>query len=159
MFVDILQTIAGAAATIAGFSGITFVLGGRASGSLSEKDKSGLFHLFMTSFACVLIPIILLALLAGGLEQLVVWRIGCALVGIDAGIGATRALIDLSKKQNSFSGLFGWLAPIIAIILVIVNLLVAIGLFPDIAYFVCIALLIWLLWVAIMTFLSLLVND
>ena len=159
MYVDILQTIAGVAATIAGFSGITFVLGNRSKGKISAQDRSGLFHLFMTSFACVLIPVILLALFAGGLEELTVWRVGCALVGIDAVIGASRAVLDLLKKENSFAGILGWLAPLFALALALFNLLVAAGLFPEIAYFACMALLIWLLWVAIMSFLSLLKSD
>ena len=43
MYVDLLQTIAEVAATLAGFSGVVFVLGRRAEGRFSTKERSGLF--------------------------------------------------------------------------------------------------------------------
>ncbi len=93
MHQDLLQALAGVAVTLAGFSGVVFALGSRAEGKLSALEKSGLFHLLLTSFGVVIISLLIKTLLNSSMDETIVWRIGCAALGIFTMMGASRALM------------------------------------------------------------------
>ena len=156
---ELLSTIAEVAVTLAGFSGVIFALGNRAGGKLTEKEKSGLSHMLLTSFGPVLISLFTLLLLKSGLEEAQAWRICCAATGIFCFTGSTKAMIDELKGKHSLPKLIAWAAPIGAQLLGAANLGVAFGYMAEKADVVLESTLIYLLWISITYFISLLKQD
>ena len=159
MYYGILEAIAAVGVAIAGFSGVVFVLGDRAGRRLTAEEKNGLFHLLYTSLGPVIISLVLHALLSSGVNEVGVWRAGCGITGIHIIFGASRALWETRGNRVNWRGAFGQIAIVVAIVLGLVNLVVAAGLFSDFASLSCLALLIFLLWVSMMNFASLLVPK
>jgi hypothetical protein len=154
---EILATIAQVAVTLAGFSGVIFALGNRSGGSLTAKEESGLTHMLLTSFGPVLISLSALVLLSSGVES--AWRISCGLTGIFCFTGSTKAMIDEVKGRHSLPKTIAWVAPIGAQALGAFDLVIAAGfllLYADVALE---ATLIYLLWISIMYFISLLKQE
>lgn len=61
MHQDLLYTIAEVAVTLAGFSGVVFILGNRAQGNFSNSEKNGLFHLLFTTCGNMIVVLIVAA--------------------------------------------------------------------------------------------------
>ena len=156
MFQDLLQTIAQVAVTLAGFSGVVFALGSRAGRQLSDKEESGLMHMLLTSFGPVLISLIALVLLKSDIDEVMAWRIGCAVLGIFAFTGSTKAIMDELKGRHSLPKGLAWATPIGAQVFGAFNLVVAFGFLTDMAQVIFTVTLIYLLWVSIVYFISLL---
>ena len=83
----------------------------------------------------------------------------CGLAGAQALFGASRALLEELRNKHSLPGIIAWATPVIAIVLSITNLLVAAGFYIEYSPITCLALLIYLLWVSMMYFISLLVPE
>jgi hypothetical protein len=156
---ELLSTIAEVAVTLAGFSGVIFALGNRAGGKLTAKEESGLTHMLLTSFGPVLISLIALALLKSGLEDAQAWRISCGATGIFCFTGSTKAMIDELKGRHSLPKMIAWAAPIGAQLLGAANLGVAFGYQVESADVILESTLIYLLWISITYFISLLKQD
>jgi hypothetical protein len=156
---DLLSTIAEVAVTLAGFSGVIFALGNRAGGKLTAKEESGLTHMLLTSFGPVLISLFALLMLKSGLVEDQAWRISCAVTGVFCFTGSTKAMIDELKGRHSLPKVIAWAAPIGAQILGTANLGVACGYLVEKADVVLEATLIYLLWISISYFISLLKQD
>ena len=58
MHQELLYTIAEVAVTLAGFSGVVFILGSRAQGKFSVAEKNGLFHLLFTTCGNMLVVLV-----------------------------------------------------------------------------------------------------
>ncbi len=159
MFEDLLYTIAQVAVTLAGFSGVVFVLGARAEGQFSRTERNGLFHLLLTSCGNALVSLIVAALLVGSSDEIIAWRIGCGIAGIFVLFGATRAMLEQRRGEHSLPKFIAWPIPGIAMILAVANVLIAAGFFVSQAHIFCISLLIYLLLVSVLYFASLLVPD
>ncbi len=156
MFEELLQTISQVAVTLAGFSGVVFALGNRSGRELSDKEESGLMHMLLTSFGPVLISLVALVLLKSNIDNTTAWRICCAILGIFAFTGSTKAFIDEYKGRHSLSKELAWVTPIGAQAFGVFNLLVAFGYFIEIAHIIFTSTLIYLMWVSIVYFISLL---
>ncbi len=160
LFQDLLHTIAAVSITLAGFSGVVFILGNRAEGRFSQKEKNGLFHLLLTSCGNSIVALTIAALLAGSASESVAWRIGCALVGAFVLFGAGRAIAEERRGEHNLPRFIGWPVPVTAIVLAIANVVIAAGFFVERAHVACITLLIYLILVSVLYFASLLVpND
>ena len=159
MYYGTLEAIAAVGVAIAGFSGVVFVLGDRAGRPLTAEEKNGLFHLLYTSLGPVIISLVLHALLSSGVNEIGVWRAGCGITGIHTLYGASRALWETRGNTANWRGDLGQIAIVGAIVLGLANLVVAAGFFSDFASLGCLALLIYLLWVSMMNFASLLVPK
>ena len=160
MFQDLLLSIAEVAITMAGFSGVVFILGNRAEGRFTQTEKNGLFHLLLTSCGNTIVALTIAAVLAGSADEVVAWRIGCALVGAFVLFGASRAMIEEKRGEHGLPRFIAWPIPLVAILLAIINVLMAAGFFTEFAYIACLSLLIYLILVSVLYFASLLVpND
>ncbi len=159
MFNDLLYTIAEVSITLAGFSGVVFILGSRAQGRFTQAEKNGLFHLLLTSCGNAIVALVVAAVLAASADELVAWRMGCALVGVFVLFGASRAMIEEKRGEHSLPRFVAWPVPVVSIILALVNVVVAAGLFVSYAPIICIALLIFLILVSVLYFASLLVPE
>ena len=159
LFRDLLHTIAEVSITLAGFSGVVFVLGRRAQGRFTKTEKNGLFHLLLTSCGTTIVALSVAAILAGSTDETVAWRIGCALVGVFVLFGASRAMIEEKSGEHSLPRFVAWPIPVVATILALVNIVVAFGLIVRLAPIACLTLLIYLILVSVLYFASLLVTD
>ena len=159
MYYGTLEAIAAVGVTLAGFSGVVFALGDRNGRRLTAAEKNGLFHLLYTSLGTVIISLVLHALLSSGVNEVGVWRAGCGISGIHALYGASRAFWETRGKTANWRDDFGQIAIVVAIALGLSNLVFAAGLFSDFAPLACLTLLIYLLWVSMMNFASLLVPK
>jgi hypothetical protein len=156
---EILVTIAQVAVTLAGFSGVVFALGNRAGRSLSAKEESGLTHMLLTSFGPVLISLTTLVLLSSEINAELAWRLGCGITGVYCFTGSTKAMIDEVKGRHSLPTVIAWVAPVGSQLLGAVNLVIAIGFLTSLAAVALEAALIYLLWISISYFISLLKQE
>lgn len=156
---EILATIAQVAVTLAGFSGVIFALGNRAGRSLTAKEESGLTHMLLTSFGPVLISLSALVLLNSGLEIGSAWRISCGVAGVFCFTGSTKAMLDEVKGRHSLPKMIAWVAPIGAQLLGAFDLVIAAGFLLPHADVALEATLIYLLWISIVYFMSLLKQE
>jgi len=156
---ELLNTIAEIAVTLAGFSGVIFALGNRAGGKLTAKEESGLMHMLLTSFGPVLIALIALVLLQSTLEEDLAWRLSCGVAGIFCFTGSTMAMIDQVKGRHSLPKIIAWVAPIGAQLFGVANIGVALGYQVEMANVILESALIYLLWISITYFISLLKQD
>jgi hypothetical protein len=154
-----LQTIAEVAATLAGFTGVVFVLGRRSAGQLTNRERNGLFHMLLTTLGTMLFALIVTATLTFSDDQAGGWRIGCALAGTCTLFGASRAVIEKIRGEQSLPAFLAWPVPIGAILLAVGNFLLAWGPSPALAPIACVSILIYLLLVATVYFVSLLAPD
>ena len=156
---EILVTISQVGVTLAGFSGVVFALGNRAGRSLSEKEESGLTHMLLTSFGPVLISLVTLVLLSSAIDTESAWRLGCGIAGAYCFTGSTKAMIDEVKGRHSLPKLIAWVAPVGSQVLGAANLVIAFGYFTPYAAVALDAALIYLLWISISYFVSLLKQE
>jgi hypothetical protein len=156
---ELLSTIAEVAVTLAGFSGVIFALGNRAGRKLTAKEESGLTHMLLTSFGPVLISLIALVLLKSSLEDVQAWRISCGVAGVFCFTGSTKAMIDEVKGRHSLPKIIAWAAPIGAQLLGIANIGVALGYKVEMANVILESALIYLLWISMTYFISLLKQE
>ena len=159
MFQDLLYTIAQVAVTLAGFSGVVFVLGARAEGRFSKTERNGLFHLLLTSCGNALVSLIIAAVLVASADEIIAWRIGSGIVGLFVLFGGVRAMLEQRRGEHSLHRFIAWPIPVVAVILAVTNVLVAAGFFVGQAHIICISLLIYMLLVSVLYFASLLVPD
>lgn len=156
---ELLGTIAEVAVTLAGFSGVIFALGSRAGRKLTDKEESGLTHMLLTSFGPVLISLTALALLNSGIQETTAWRISCGIAGVYCFTGSTKAIIDELKGRHSLPKVIAWVAPIGSQLLGLANLLVAFGIPLFKASTIFEFALIYLLFISISYFFSLLKQE
>jgi hypothetical protein len=78
---DILQTFAEVGVAIAGFTGVVFVLGNRATGEWSHAEQMW-FRVLLESSLCVVFFALLPVVLASYLSSSTVWRLSDGLLGI-----------------------------------------------------------------------------
>jgi hypothetical protein len=159
MHQEILATIAQVAVTLAGFSGVIFALGSRSGRSLTAREESGLTHMLLTSFGPVLLSLSALVLLDSDIEANSAWRIVCGFTGLFCFAGSTRAMIDEVKGRHSLPKTIAWVAPIGAQVLGAFNLAIAAGFVSSHADVALEATLIYLLWISIIYFISLLKQE
>jgi len=157
MHQELLYTIAEVAVTLAGFSGVVFILGSRSQGKFSVAEKNGLFHLLFTTCGNMLVVLIVAACIEFSVEKLTAWRIGCVLMALFVVVGASKAIAEERQGEHSLPMPLAWPIPIIALILASTNLLIAAGVSAELAPVACISLSIYLLFVAVCYFASLLV--
>ena len=156
---DILVTIAQVAVTLAGFSGVVFALGNRGGRTLTAREESGLTHMLLTSFGPVLISLATLVLLNSGMDAELAWRFGCGIIGVFSFTGSTKAMIDEVKGRHSLPKVIAWVAPVGSQLLGAANLIVAGGYFSSFAAVALEVTLIYLLWISISYFMSLLKQS
>jgi hypothetical protein len=159
LYQDLLHTIAEVAITLAGFSGVVFILGNRAKGRFTQTERNGLFHLLLTSCGNAVVALVVAAILAGSADESVAWRVGCGLVGIFVLFGAGRAINEEKRGEHSLPRFVAWPIPNVAILLAVANIVIAAGILVGFAHIACISLLIYLILVSVLYFASLLVPD
>lgn len=156
---DLLHTIPQVAVTLAGFSGVIFALGNRSGGRLTDKEESGLTHMLLTSFGPVLIALFTIVLLKSSMGTELAWRLACGVTGIFAFTGSSKAMFDEVKGRHSLPKVLAWVAPIGAQLLGLANLAVTAGFFFEMASVILELTLIYLLWISMIYFVSLLKQD
>lgn len=156
---ELLSTIAEVAVTLAGFSGVSFALGNRSGGKLTAKEESGLTHMLLTSFGPVLLSLFALLLLKSEIGSEIAWRISCGAAGLFCFTGSTKAMFDELRGRHSLPKTIAWAAPIGAQLLGAANLVVAFGYQLENACVIFEAALIYLLWISITYFISLLKQE
>jgi hypothetical protein len=157
MYVNLLQTIAQIAGTLAGFVGVVFILGHRAEGQLSERERSGVFHLLFTAICALILSLVLVAVLAATKENPMTWRAGAAVLGAFNFFGASRATIEKLRRKNLLLLAVSWGFPAGGFSVAVFAGLAAIGLLADLAPLACATNLIWFLVVSLGYFVNLLV--
>jgi hypothetical protein len=156
---DLLFVIAQVAITLAGFSGVVFAIGRRSQGRISRAEKNGLFHLLFSSCGNVLVVLFMAALLEYARDDSSAWRIGSLAIGLLVLAGGLRALVEQRRGEHSFPKVLAWPVPLIALVLAGTNLAVAAGLFSAYAPALFFALSIYVIFVSILHFTSLLVPE
>ena len=159
MHQDLLFTIAEVAVTLAGFSGVVFILGRRAQGQFSESEKNGLFHLLFTTCGNMIVVLIVAACIQFSVNEILAWRIGCLMMGLFVLAGASKAISEERRGEHSLPKPLAWPVPIVALLLATANLMVSAGVAVGYAAAACISLSIYLLFVAVAYFASLLVPE
>jgi hypothetical protein len=156
LYVELLQTIAEVAATLAGFSGVVFILGRRSEGRLSAKERSGLFHLLFTACSALVLALALAAAVVVADGSQAAWRAASGLLGALCLFGSVRAAVEEVRGEHGLSRVVAWLLPAGGSVLGLACILVALGSFTDLAPAACLACLIWYLVVSVSYFISLL---
>lgn len=156
---EILATIAQVAVTLAGFSGVIFALGNRSGRSLTAREESGLTHMLLTAFGPVLISLSTLVLLSTDIDAGTAWRLSCGFTGIFCFAGSSKAMIDEIRGRHSLPKMIAWVAPIGAQVLGALLLVIAAGYLLPYADVALEATLIYLLWISMMYFISLLKQE
>jgi hypothetical protein len=115
MHQDLLFTIAEVSVTLAGFSGVVFILGSRAEGRFSEAEKNGLFHLLFITCGNMLVALMVAGCLSFSVSVTVSWRIGCAAIGLFVLTGCCTSAKDMApngpfSKRDFSAGCFSSLA-------------------------------------------------
>lgn len=159
MHQDLLYIIAEVSVTLAGFSGVVFILGRRSEGKFSIKEKNGLFHLLFTTCGTMLVALIVAACLEFAVSEETAWRIGCVLIALFVLAGASRAIAEERRGKHSLPKPLSWPLPIIALILALANLLAGLGIWSTNAAILWTTLSIYLLFVSVCYFASLLVPE
>jgi hypothetical protein len=90
---DTLQTLAEVGVALAGFTGVVFVLGSRATGEWSRVEKLW-FHILLSSSAHVVFFALLPAVLESYLSTSTAWRWSAGLLGV----GGLVFLADLWRR-------------------------------------------------------------
>lgn len=152
---DLLQTISEVGVALAGFSGVVFVLSPRARGGLTVAEKNGLAHLLFTSCGVTILALVQAALLAGMSDLALVWRIGNALTAVFVLIGAAKAVTEELRGEHSLPYPIGWIVPVGAFALAATNGLAAVGFMRAYSPHLCVAILIYILFVSLVYFASL----
>jgi len=156
MYVNLLQTIAQIAGTLAGFVGVVFILGRRSEGQISVRERSGVFHLLFTAIGALLLSLILIAALAATNESLMTWRAGAGVLAAYNFFGASRATAEKVRRKNLLLRSVSWVLPAGGFVVAIFASLAAIGLVEELAPLACAANLIWFLVVSLGYFVNLL---
>ena len=159
MHEDLLFTIAEVSVTLAGFSGVVFILGRRAEGRFSDTEKNGLFHLLFTTCGNMLVALIVAGCLSFSVSVSASWRIGCAAIGVFVLVGGIRAIIEQRRGEHSLPKVLAWPVPLVALVLAGANLAIASGVYVEYAANMWVTLSIYLLFVAVCYFASLLVPQ
>jgi len=159
MHQEFLYAIAQVSATLAGFSGVVFILGSRAEGRFSTTEKNGLFHLLFTTCGNMLVVLLVAALVSFSVDSLVAWRTGSGLMGAFVLAGSGKAMLENLRQEHILPRMFAWPVPLVAGILAIANVAVALGIQAGRAPMLCISLSIFLLFVAVLYFTALLVPE
>lgn len=159
MHQDLLYIIAEVSVTLAGFSGVVFILGRRAEGRFSLAEKNGLFHLLFTTCGNMLVALIVAACLEFAVSEATAWRVGCALIALFVLAGALRAIVEERRGEHSLPKPLSWPIPIIALILASGNLAASLGILAAHAAVLWVSLSIYLLFVSVCYFASLLVPE
>jgi len=157
MYVNLLQTIAQIAGTFIGFVGVVFILGRRAEGQISVRERSGVFHLLFTAINALVLSLILIAALAATNENLITWRVGAGVLAAFNFFGASRATAEKLRRKNPLLHGVSWIFPAGGFVVAIFAGLAAIGLLEELAPLACAAVLIWFLVVSLGYFVNLLV--
>lgn len=152
---DLLQTISEVGVALAGFSGVVFVLSPRARGGLTVAEKNGLAHLLFTACGVTILALVQAALLAGISNLALVWRIGNALTAVFVAIGASKAVTEQLRGEHSLPYPIGWIVPTGAFALAVTNGLAAAGMMRAYSPHLCVAILIYILFVSLVYFASL----
>jgi hypothetical protein len=100
-----------------------------------------------------------LVLLKSGLEDVQVWRVSSGVAGIFCPTGSAKAMVDELKDRHSLPKTIAWAAPFGAQLLGAANLAIALGYQVDMASVILESALIYLLWISIMYFISLLKQE
>ena len=87
------------------------------------------------------------------------WRIGCFCMGMFVVIGSVRAVKEQRQGEHSLPKLLAWPIPVIALILATSNIAIALGILIEFAPKACITLSLYLLFVSVAYFTSLLVPE
>ena len=116
-------------------------------------------HMLLTSFGPTLLSLITLVAVASEMDAEAAWRICCGLTGVYCFTGSTKAMIDEVKGRHSLPRGLAWACPIGAQLLGAANLVITAGYFRSKAPTVLEATLIYLLWVSIVYFISLLKQE
>lgn len=156
MYVNLLLTIAQIAGTLTGFVGVVFILGRRAEGQFSVRERSGVFHLLFTAISALLLSLVLVAALAATNENLITWRAGAGVLAACNLFGASRATVEKLRRKNLLLRGVSWVFPAGGFVVAIFASLAAIGLFEKLAPLACAANLIWFLIVSLGYFVNLL---
>ena len=159
MHQDLLYIIAEVSVTLAGFSGVVFILGRRSEGKFSIKERNGLFHLLFTTCGNMLVALIVAACLGFAVSEAIAWRIGCGLIALFVLVGVARAFAEERRGEHSLPGPLAWPVPIIALLLALANLAAGLGMWPTNAAVIWVSLSIYLLFVSVCYFASLLVPE
>ena len=156
MSLDLLHTIAQVAVAMAGFSGVSYALGDRAGRTLDDKERSGVIHMLLPSFGAVMISLVAIALVESSLSRDAAWRISCGVAGLYVIVGASRSSVDTFRKRHSWPTAIAWPTNIAGVIFGIFSVLVAFGLFRGYADVTCVSILIFVIYVSMLSFVSLL---
>ncbi len=107
----------------------------------------------------MIISLIAITLLNSDLSTTVAWRTSCAIAGIYVIIGASTSTLDTIRGKNSWPTIVAWPTNIVGEIFGILNVLIALGMFSGYAEVACVSILIWVLFVSMISFVSLLTEE
>ena len=107
----------------------------------------------------MLVALTVAACLTLSVDVATAWRVGCLAIGLFVAAGALRAIAEERRGEHSLPCMLTWPVPIVAAILAMANLATAAGLYSEYAAHLCIALSIFLLFVSVTYFASLLVPE
>ena len=116
-------------------------------------------HMLLTSFGPVLISLFALLVLSSGLAEELAWRISCGVAGVYCFTGSTKAIVDEIKGRHSLPKIVAWVAPVGSQLIGAANLAVAFGFYVERANVFLSAAMIYLLWISISYFFSLLKQE
>ncbi len=97
---DILQTFAEVGVAMAGFTGVVFVLGNRATGEWSRVEKLW-FHILLSSSAHVVAFALLPLVLESYLSTSTAWRWSAGLLGVEGLSVVDASVIPAIPRANT----------------------------------------------------------
>ena len=157
---DFLNTVAVVAVTLTGFIGVVFVLGRRSEGGLCIHESSAIFHLLYTALGALFLSLVASVFLESTIERVFVSQVGNGICGLYLLLGVGMATAEALRGELGIpKKVVAW--PILGTTyaLIGVNFVVAAGYFPGAAPIVFMICIVWLLFVATITFIGLLPTE
>jgi hypothetical protein len=153
MHEDYLLTAAEVSGALLGFVGVILVLGRRAEGIISNRDRSGLFHLAYGASGALFYSLLMYVFLASFERQELVWRVGVGICSLHIFVGVSKAILEGRGGGNRLSALARNLLSIVTFAVLGMNIAIILGFLTSLAPFAFLVSITLMIAVAVSYFL------
>ena len=133
MYVDFLLTTAEVSGALLGFVGVVLVLGRRSEGVLSNRDRSGLFHLVYAATGALFYSLLIYLLVTTIDQSVLAWRIGVGLCTLHIAFGVSKAIREGKSGDNRLNALARNGLSVLTFAVIGANLAIILGYLLDFA--------------------------
>lgn len=135
MHQEFLLTTAEVSGALLGFVGVVLVIGRRSQGVISNKDRSGLFHLVYGASGALFFSLTMYLVLVSFETHDIIWRVGSALTVLYALFGVTKAIREGQEGDNRLNPFARHLLSAVTFSSIALNATIMLGFFLWLAPF------------------------